>query len=127
MSPRKSSTSSAEPSSFRSRYLGIEVAGLYPVPPKWLERTLAQGLAHALGEGAPVRLIRVRGARALVEIGHHHSAAAREAWNASFAGPDGTSVSVTTRRTWGTLLKGKEWMKRAGNARPPEGNAGDPS
>lgn len=120
MSPRKSSTSSAEPSSFRSRYLGIEVAGLLPIPPKWLERALAQGLTKALGESASIRLIRVRGARAIVEVGHRYSALARASWNASFPGPDGQPVTVATRRTWGTLVKGKSWMRRG-----PDGPRGE--
>ena len=114
MSPRKSSTSSGNASP-RPRYLGIEVAGAPSLPSRWVERELAR-LIGAPEPGAPkrVRLIRWEQRRGIVEVGHHDVASARAGWNTELAGPGGTTVRLVTRRSWGTLRKGKSWLRRLG-------------
>ncbi|MCI4350347.1 MAG: hypothetical protein L3K15_02385 [Thermoplasmata archaeon] len=110
MSPRKSSTSSGN-LTHRSRYLGIEVAGAPFVSPRWLERALGERLAAATSSPGRVRLIRLEGRRALVEVNHRVARLARSAWNAPMPGPTGTPVTISTAKTWGTLLKGKAWIR----------------
>jgi len=104
VSPRKSSTSSDRPSS-RPRYLGIEVAGVQPLPIPALERELARRLDRP---GIEVRVIRLEGRRALVRIPHTSVAAARAGWNAP--APAGALV-LRTLRSYGTLRKGKAWLR----------------
>ncbi len=117
MSPRKSSTSSAEPT-YRARYLGVEVAGVPFVPRPWLERTLTQALPDPAGRRP--RIVRLERSRALVEVGHAWARAARTAWNATVPGPAGGGpVTIATRRTWGTLRKGKLWLRSERADRPP--------
>ena len=120
MNPRKSSTSSANSFPPRPRYLGIEVAGDPSFSSKVLERRLAAALER-LGPGPRVRVIRWEPPRALVEIDHGWAARARTAWNASLGGPadGGAPVAIATRRTWGTLRKGKAWLRSR-----PTGSAG---
>lgn len=113
MSPRKSSTSSAEPLP-RPRYLGVEVAGVRPLAPRWLERELARTLAGAEGGPVDIRLIRAGTRRALVRVTNRTMIAARRAWNGALTGPTGAPVDVATRRTFGTLRKGKAWLKDEG-------------
>ncbi|HTT73955.1 MAG TPA: hypothetical protein VMG99_07435 [Thermoplasmata archaeon] len=113
MSPRKSSTSSGR-SRPRPRYLGIEAAGehLPPLSPRGWESALT-GAAAALRPAGPLpfRLVRFAGRRAIVEVEHAAVADARRAWN----GPrDG--IVLATRRTWGTLVGAKRWLR----APPPE-------
>ncbi len=123
MSPRKSSTSSAERPSPRSRYLGLEVAGDQPLPPspRWLEHELGR-LAARGPESPPLkfRIIRWEGRRGLVEVGHFDLAWARERWNATIEGATGRRFTVKTHRTWGTLRKGKLWL-RPQTVRPSPG------
>jgi RNase P/RNase MRP subunit POP5 len=115
VSPRKSSTSSAEPVS-RPRYLGVEVVGEPFVPRPWLEETLRRTLSIASPPpGAGVRrprIIRLERSKALVEVGHRWASEARAAWNGPVTGPSGRPVALATRRTWGTLKDGKLWLRR---------------
>ena len=111
MSPRKSSTSSAEPTR-RPRYLGLEVVGAQPIPPRHLERELLRRLAVAGARTPDLRLIRFEGQRALVRIDHLEVARARSAWNGPASPTDGTGpIGVRTLRTYGTLRKGKAWLR----------------
>jgi hypothetical protein len=119
VSPRKSSTSSGNPT-HRSRYLGIEVAGAPFVSPRWLERALGERLAERNPVLGRVRLIRLEGRRALVEVDHRVARTARDVWNAPMPGPTGAPVGISTARTWGTLLKGKAWLRGT----PPRAGAG---
>ncbi|MGC2034990.1 MAG: hypothetical protein WA761_06055 [Thermoplasmata archaeon] len=58
-----------------------------------------------------MRMIRWEGTKGLVEIGHTDVAVARKAWNGPVAGPFG-SFTLRTHATWGTLLKGKVWLRK---------------
>ena len=120
MSPRKSSTSSGRPPTRRPRYLGIEVAGehLPPLSPVWWERSLRSCLERA-GLGVGFRLLRSEGRRALVEVDHRAAVPVRAAWTTSWSTPEST-VEIATRRTWGTVRGGKEWL-RADRRRPERG------
>jgi RNase P/RNase MRP subunit POP5 len=112
VSPRKSSTSSAEPVE-RPRYLGLEVAGVAFVPRPWLERALRDALPPALEDHRyrRPRIVRLERSRAVVEVGHRWAAVARKAWNGPMTGPQGSPVEVSTRRTWGTLRGAKVWLR----------------
>jgi hypothetical protein len=121
VSPRKSSTSSGRPTTYRPRYLGIEVAGEpFPRPsPRWWEATLRAGLERAPGGIAgKFRLIRADGRRAVAEVDHRAAAAARSAWNGP--APGAPQLTLSTRRTWGTLVGAKRWMRHAGGVRPAD-------
>jgi hypothetical protein len=59
--------------------------------------------------GLPFRLIRSDGRRAVVEVGHRSVPATRAAW--SSAEPVGPGPSLSTRRTWGTLVGAKAWLR----------------
>jgi hypothetical protein len=113
VSPRKSSTSSGRPATVRARYLGIEVAGepFPPPPPRWWEASLRRAFDRAHVPGR-FRLIRVDGYRAVAEVDHERSSAARTAWN----GPadERGEVRLVTRRTWGTLRPAKAWLRSGG-------------
>jgi hypothetical protein len=67
-------------------------------------------------------VIRLEGRRALVEVAHRWVPTAREAWNGSLETPGGAVLSVRTHRTYGTLLKGKRWLRaaRLAPSPPPE-------
>jgi RNase P/RNase MRP subunit POP5 len=119
VSPRKSSTSSGKPSRLRPRYLGIEVAGehLPPLSPRAWEGLLSERLASA---GVPVRrfrLIRSEGRRAVVEVDHLAASRARAAWGLPRTGPN--PITLVPRRTWGTLLGAKAWLRRGRATGPP--------
>jgi hypothetical protein len=60
---------------------------------------------------AAVRIVRFEVDRALVEVPHTVVPAARAAWNGSWTTMNGTSVLLRTRSTWGTLAKGKAWLR----------------
>jgi len=87
------------------------VAGDPSFSPRTLERWLSDRLSTA---GAPpkLRVIRVEGRRALVDVPHTWAVRARTQWNARWTAPDGTQLDVRTYRTWGTLLGGKRWLRR---------------
>ncbi len=110
MSPRKPSTSSGRPKPLRPRYLGLEVAGEIFPPPRLLEGALRQSLARRAA-GVTVRVVRVEADRAIVEVPHGGSAEARAAWNGPLDLPGRPALRLATRRTWGTLLKGKQWLR----------------
>ncbi|MCI4364384.1 MAG: hypothetical protein L3K13_08880, partial [Thermoplasmata archaeon] len=108
VSPRKSSTSSGKPVRFRSRYLGLEVAGA-PLSPKALEARLRASLPPLPGLPGP-RVIRLSSGRALVEVAHVQVGEARTRWNSTLPAP-GPELRLVTRRSWGTLRKGKVWLR----------------
>lgn len=116
MSPRKPSTSSARPLPPRPRYLGLEAAGALLPPPRLLEAALRRAIAERAGGPVPVRVIRVEAGRAIAEIPHLALDPARAAWNGPLELPGGTRLPIATRRTWGTLLKGKAWLRRGPSA-----------
>jgi hypothetical protein len=66
-------------------------------------------LRTALGGGIPFRVIRVEGARAIVEVDHLAADRARVAWNGPL--PNGLG-RLATVRTWGTLVGAKNWLRR---------------
>ena len=109
---RKTSTTSDRPGkrSGPTRYLGLEVAG-EPVPSvspgRWLA-WLSEGLASAGAGGAPLRVIRSEGARAIVRVRGRDAPAARRAWNGTPLA--GGTVVLRTVRTWGTLVGAKAWL-----------------
>ena len=78
------------------------------------------------GPAVPFRVIRSDRDRAVVEIDHLGVPAARTAWN----GPAPGAERVSTRRTWGTLIGAKRWLRRPGlppkaaPAEPPEHDRG---
>lgn len=116
MSPRKSSTSSADDTrSLRPRYLGVEVAGDPAVSTRSLESLLADRLRAACPDGAPstVRVIRREGPRAVAEVEHLQANSARRAWNGHVALATGAGLDLQTLRTWGTLRGAKAWLRSA--------------
>ncbi len=124
MSPRKSSTSSANPPSPRPRYLGLEVAGDQPVSPRWVERELARRLtAEEPPAPLPFRIIRWEGRRGLLQVNHLDVPRARRLFNATIQDSAGRTARFTTYRTWGTLRKGKEWLNRPSVTAPAEPTA----
>ena len=112
MNPKRSSTSSAN-SLPRPRYLGIEVAGDPPFSPRLLERWLSDRLA---GEDGPpkLRVVRLNGRRALVDVPHTWAGRARARWNGRWLVGNGVTVEIRTHRTWGTLRLGKRWLTTPG-------------
>lgn len=56
------------------------------------------------------RLIRFDGPRAVVEVEATSALRARAAWNDRPDAKD-TSDGLTTRKTWGTLLGAKVWLR----------------
>ena len=59
----------------------------------------------------PFRVVRCEGRRAIVEVAHSAASAARAAWN--LPDPDGRGPDLATRRTWGTLVGAKAWLRSA--------------
>jgi len=115
VSPRKSSTSSGRSRPHRPRYLGIEVAG-ESLPPASLRAWVAllSSRLRRVGEDAPgFRLIRVDVRRAVAEVDHDAVTRLRLAWNGP--DPDPSGPGLRTRRTWGTLVGAKAWL-RAGSS-----------
>jgi len=110
VSPRKSSTSSGKPRPVRPRYLGLEVAGeLLPSFSRDWEALLRDRLDRAGLGNVKFRLIRADGRRAIVEVGHVEVRAARSAWTVPT--PTGRGPGMTPRRTWGTLVGAKAWLR----------------
>jgi hypothetical protein len=112
VSPRKSSTSSGN-HSLRPRYLGVEVAGSSRFLPsiRWWEETLSSLLEATPSAGARVRVIRAEAVRAIVEVDHHTAPRSRKVWNAVVASPNGERWEISTKRTWGTLVGAKSWLR----------------
>jgi hypothetical protein len=125
VSPRKSSTSSAN-QLFRPRYLGLEVAGPSRFLPsaRWWEETLRARLAAAVGGSVQLRVIRIEARRAIVEIDHRVTPAARGAWNGAVTSPAGEPWQLTTQQTWGTLVGAKAWLRQPSRPRSPSGVGG---
>ncbi|MCI4360447.1 MAG: hypothetical protein L3J91_01970, partial [Thermoplasmata archaeon] len=116
VSPRKSSTSSGNPT-LRPRYLGVEAAGDLPLSPRSVEQELRRRL-EAIGAHAPAfQIIRWESGRGLVRVAHYDVRRAREAWNYLGPGSSGQALTLRTDRTYGTLRKGKAWLLR-GRSRP---------
>jgi hypothetical protein len=111
-SPRKSSTSYGKRSPPRPRYLGIEVAGPHPPPgsPHAWEAVLRARLERAGISPSCFRLIRFEGPRAIAEVDHRTAPLARAAWEAPGTGPP--DLPLVPRRTWGTLVGAKAWLRR---------------
>ncbi|HEV2231646.1 MAG TPA: hypothetical protein VGS18_05625 [Thermoplasmata archaeon] len=97
------------------------MAGVPALSSRWVERELAR-LIGAAGPGAPkrVRLIRWEQRRGIAEVAHRDVASARAGWNTELAGPTGETVRFATRRSWGTLRKGKSWLRRHSAGPVPE-------
>gem|GEM_PF-476664 len=114
MNPRKSSTSSGRARATRARYLGVEVVA-QPLPspslPGW-EGLLRIALERSGGPSVRFRIIRSDRRRAIVEISHTDLTRARTAWSAT--AENGSAGPLATRRTWGTLVGAKAWLKVAG-------------
>ena len=68
-------------------------------------------LTAAGGPEGPIRVLRVQGPRAVVQIDQLRTDAARDAWNGAV--PDAPGVRLVTRRTWGTLVGAKAWVARS--------------
>jgi hypothetical protein len=112
VSPRKSSTSSGNHSA-RPRYLGLEVAGPSRFLPstRWWEETLSSLLADATRANSRVRVVRTESIRAIVEVDQSMTTPSRRAWNRAVAAPNGEQWRIATKRTWGTLVGAKAWLK----------------
>ena len=111
MSPRKSSTSSGNPTP-RPRYLGVEVAGELSSAPRAIEAELRRRL-EAIGAHRPTfQIIRWEGRRGLVRVAHYDVGRARAAWNYRGPATTGADLAIRTFRTYGTLRKGKAWLGR---------------
>ncbi|MGI0053831.1 MAG: hypothetical protein ACREC5_07335, partial [Thermoplasmata archaeon] len=92
--------------------LGLELLGSLPPSPRLLEQSLRESLARERREPAPIRLVRLEGRRAIVQVPHLATPAARRAWNGpGGVDPSGGGFSVRTCRTYGTLLKAKAWIR----------------
>ncbi len=113
MSPRKSSTSSGKRPPSRPRYLGIEVAGEHLpafLSPRWWESTLRAALPpDERGTAEALRVIRSEGTRAVVEVDQFSAPRFRSAWNHALG--DVHAPRFATRRTWGTLVGAKRWLR----------------
>ncbi len=120
-SPRKSSTSSADRSPPRSRYLGLEAAGPYPAPGSPADwATELRVRLDAVGLAAtPFRVIRANGPRAIVEFDHRAVSAIRRGLER--IGSDGRGRTLRPFRTWGTLVGAKAWLRGSAGARPVSG------
>jgi hypothetical protein len=110
VSPKRSSTSSGNSLS-RPRYLGIEVAGDTSFSPRTLERWLSDRLTTG-GPPPKLKVVRVEGHRALVDVPHTWAIRARTEWSGRWTTTEGVTVEVRTYRTWGTLVGGKRWIRR---------------
>jgi hypothetical protein len=78
------------------------------------ETLLHRRLDRVAYGAVPFRLIRADGRRAVVEVAHVHVPAVRAAWNSTPA--TGGEPELTTRRTWGTLVGAKAWLRRSRRA-----------
>jgi hypothetical protein len=79
--------------------------------PRSLEAILRERLAATGNREVSVRVIRLEGDRALVEVPHSRALVARDAWNGSWTAIDGGPVVLATHATWGTLAKAKLWLR----------------
>jgi len=116
-SPRKSSISYGNRSPPRPRYLGLEVAGTHPPPgsaPAWDALLRARLLRAGIPVGS-LRVIRCEGPRVIAEIDHRSAALARAAFEAP--DPGSPDLRLVPRRTWGTLVGAKAWLRRPSGAR----------
>jgi RNase P/RNase MRP subunit POP5 len=86
------------------------VAGDQPIPPSQFELELRRRLTDAFGPDPLFKVVRFDGSRGLVRLGHRNVPAARQAWNRPLD-PTGRAVPIRTLRSYGTLRKGKLWMR----------------
>ncbi|HEY6238837.1 MAG TPA: hypothetical protein VIZ68_06605 [Thermoplasmata archaeon] len=85
---------------------------MQPIPPRHLERELLRRLIAAGAPTPDLRLVRFEGQRALVRIDHLEVARARSAWSDPGTPPTPSgSIGLRTVRTYGTLRKGKAWLR----------------
>jgi len=89
------------------------VAGDQPVPPPRFESELRRRLTELAGPDPLFKVVRFDGSRGLVRVGHRSVPAARQAWNA-LGGSPGAALPLHTARSYGTLRKGKAWMRSPG-------------
>ena len=87
------------------------MAGDSPFSPRQLERWLSDRLATD-GPAPKLRVVRIDGRRALVDVPHTWAVRARTQWTARWTAQDGAVLEVRTYRTWGTLVGGKRWLRR---------------
>jgi len=87
------------------------VAGehLPPHSPRAWESLLAERLGASGAPGPRFRLIRSDGRRAIVEVDQLTALKVRSAWGAT--PPSRDAIVVTPRRTWGTLVGAKMWLR----------------
>ncbi|MFZ0891014.1 MAG: hypothetical protein WB778_09100 [Thermoplasmata archaeon] len=78
---------------------------------RWWEETLSSLLAATPSAGARVRVIRAEAVRAIVEVEHQTALHSRKVWNAVVASPNGERWEISTKRTWGTLVGAKSWLR----------------
>jgi hypothetical protein len=73
--------------------------------------------------GGRVRVIRAEAVRAIVEVEHRTALHTRQVWNAVVSSPNGERWEITTKRTWGTLVGAKSWLRerRKSSAGPRRG------
>ena len=94
------------------------MTGGQPLPPRLLELWLRRSLSETLGAPASVRVIRVEGRRALVEVSHLSATVARHTFSGELPGAPLPGLALATRRTWGTLRLAKLWLRPSRPALP---------
>ncbi|MFZ3356266.1 MAG: hypothetical protein WA549_05850 [Thermoplasmata archaeon] len=65
-------------------------------------------------------MIRAEAVRAIVEVEHHIALQSRRVWNTVVASPTGERWEITTKRTWGTLVGAKTWLREKRRSAPRE-------
>ena len=79
--------------------------------PRWWESTLRAALPpDERGTAEALRVIRSEGTRAVVQVDQFHAVPFRSVWNHPMLG--GPGLRFTTRRTWGTLVGAKQWLRQ---------------
>ncbi len=86
------------------------MAGALPPSPRLLEQSLRESVTREHRGPVPVRIVRIQGRRAIVEVPHWAAAAARRAWNPAPDRRPTDALGIGTVRTYGTLLKAKAWL-----------------
>jgi hypothetical protein len=82
-----------------------------PLSPRGWEAHLRDGLERVARPSSPrFRLVRAEGRRAIAEVDHAAIRLARSAWNGPI--PSDPRLTLVTRRTWGTLVGAKQWLRR---------------
>ncbi len=94
-------------------------------PPRWWETILRAALEQDGTAGPPFRVVRAERFRAIVAVDHRVALQVRIAWNREAPTPPGTRLA--TRRTWGTLVGAKRWLRGAPSGGRAEDGAPGPS